>query len=99
MAAAGAFGPQMQARIAELCYWHVTGGYVPGQVVPLFRGKPDELAACVTEAKQKLEALIDAFDDPARFYLSHPHPARAPRFSDYAQLARLGEWVAAGEPA
>jgi len=36
---------------------------------------------------------------PDRCYLSQPHPARAPRFSDYAQLARVAEWAAAGEEA
>ena len=39
------------------------------------------------------------FDDPARGYLSQPHPARAPRFSDYGQLARVAEWDLAGEEA
>jgi len=42
--------------------------------------------------------LIDRFDDPARAYLSQPHPARAPRWPDYAQLARVAERATAGEP-
>jgi ATP-dependent helicase/nuclease subunit B len=95
MAAAGAFGPERQGRVAELCYWRVTGGYLPGQEVsPL---KPEELAARIAEAAAALGMLIDDFDDPARCYLSQPHPGRAPRFSDYAQLARVAEWAAAAE--
>ena len=43
-----------------------------------------------------LRARIEAFDDPAVCYLSHPIPALAPRFSDYSQLARVAEWSVAG---
>ncbi len=97
MAAAGAFGSERQGRAAELSYWRVTGGYVPGRELSLFNGEPSELGACVEEAGVKLGELIDAFDDPTRCYLSQPHPGRAPRFSNYAQLARVAEWAAAGE--
>ena len=48
-------------------------------------------------AREALCALIDAFDAPDRCYLSQPHPGVAPRFSDYAQLARVAEWAAAGD--
>jgi len=41
--------------------------------------------------------LIDAYDAPDRCYLSQPQPGFAPRFSDYAQLARVAEWAAAGD--
>ncbi len=40
---------------------------------------------------------IAAFDDPRQPYLSRPHPAAAPRFSDYGRLARVAEWAAAEE--
>ena len=76
---------------------NLTGGYVPGQELRPFRGRAVELMAAVGAAEAALGALIDAFDDPGRCYLSQPHPGRAPRFSDYAQLARVAEWVAAGE--
>jgi ATP-dependent helicase/nuclease subunit B len=99
MAAAGAFGAERQDRAAELSYWQVSGGYVPGQELSLFRGNPAELAACIEEAETKLGELVDAFDNPGQRYLSQPHPGRAPRFSDYAQLARVAEWAAAGEDA
>ena len=97
MAGAGAFGLELTAPVAELIYWHLSGGFDPGASVSLFKGNPAAIAAAVAEAVVALGRLIDTFDDPARPYLSHPHPARAPRFADYAQLARVAEWSAAGE--
>ena len=97
MAAEGAFGPDLRGAAAELAYWHLTGGFQPGEAIALFKGDAARIATAVQEARDKLAALIDAYDDPARCYLSHPHPDRAPRFSDYAQLARVAEWAAAGD--
>jgi ATP-dependent helicase/nuclease subunit B len=97
MVAAGAFGPDMAAPATELIYWHLSGGFEPGASVSLFKGDAAAIAAAVADAAAALDRLIEAFDDPARAYLSHPHPARAPRFADYAQLARVAEWSAAGE--
>jgi len=50
----------------------------------------------VATARERLAALVTAFDDPARPYLSQPHPGRVPRFSDYAHLARVAEWDLSG---
>jgi ATP-dependent helicase/nuclease subunit B len=97
MAEAGAFGADLIAPVAELIYWHLSGGFDPGSSLSLFKGNAAAIATAVTEAAASLARLIDAFDDPARPYLSHPHPGRAPRFADYAQLARVAEWSAAGE--
>jgi len=97
MAEAGAFGPDLAARAGELIYWHLTGGYEPGEVRSLFKGDATAIAAAVAAARDSLGTLIDTYDQPGRCYLSQPHPARAPRFSDYAQLARVAEWAAAGE--
>ncbi|HEY2133475.1 MAG TPA: double-strand break repair protein AddB [Acetobacteraceae bacterium] len=97
MAAAGAFGPALCGGAAELTYWHLTGGYQPGETRMLFKGDADAIAEAVAVADSKLRALIAAFDDPARAYLSQPHPGRAPRFSDYGQLARVAEWDLSGD--
>ena len=51
----------------------------------------------VADARAALCRLIDAYDVPDRCYLSQPQPGFAPRFSDYAQLARVAEWAAAGD--
>jgi ATP-dependent helicase/nuclease subunit B len=99
MAAAGAFGDAWSGPAGELVYWHLTGGFEPGTARSLFHGKPAEIAAAIANARAALGELIDAYDQPGRCYLSQPHPARAPRFSDYAQLARVAEWAAAGDDA
>ena len=81
---------------AELTYWHLTGGFEPGASRTLFKGNPAATAAAVQSAAAKLRELIAAFDDERRAYLAQPHPSRLPRFPDYAQLARVAEWGAAG---
>ncbi len=96
MVLAGAFGPDLAGEMAELAYWQISGGFEPGKVHRLFNGDAVAIAEAARVAGDALGALIDAFDDPARCYLSQPHPARAPRFSDYAQLARVAEWAAGG---
>lgn len=97
MAEAGAFGPALAAPATELIYWHLSGGFERGTSVSLFKGDAATIADAVAAAAAALLRLIEAFDDPERPYLSHPHPARAPRFADYAQLARVAEWSAAGD--
>jgi len=99
MAAAGAFGADLTGAAAELSYWHLTGGFEPGALRSLFKADAAAIAAAMEEARESLAALIDTYDQPGRCYLSQPHPGRAPRFSDYAQLARVAEWSAAGDDA
>ena len=95
MVAAGAFGPELRGIAAELTYWRLTGGYVPGESTVLFKGDPEATAEEAARAGAALAQLVQQFDDPAQAYLSQPHPGAAPRFTDYAQLARVGEWAAA----
>src|SRR6185437_6591044 len=97
MAEAGAFGAALVGTPAELTYWHLTGGFHPGESRPLFKGKAEEIAGATVRAREALCALIDAYDAAERCYLSRPYPGWAPRFSDYAQLARVAEWSAAGD--
>ncbi len=99
MAAEGAFGPEFCAATGDLVYWHLTGGFEPGNERPLFKRNPAALAAGIALVAEKLAALIDAYDDPARCYLAQPHPGQRPRFADYAQLARVAEWDTAEEGA
>jgi ATP-dependent helicase/nuclease subunit B len=98
MAAAGAFA-EMQGEAAELIYWHLTGGYVAGEARTLFKGNADQVAQSARDAASYLAGLVEAYDQPGRAYLAQPHPGRVPRFSDYAQLARVAEWTASGEDA
>lgn len=97
MAAAGGFGPELQANTAELTYWQLTGGFEPGKATVLFSGKADDLQAAINRAIRGLERLIDQYDEADRCYLARPYPAWAPRFSDYMQLARVAEWSLAAE--
>lgn len=97
MALAGAFGPDWQCPTHELAYWQLTGAYDPGKATVLFKGEPGVTESAAEEAADRLRALIERYDDPAQPYLSQPHPGRPPRFSDYAQLARVAEWEAADD--
>ncbi len=95
MVAAGAFGRECTGEVAELVYWHITGGHEPGRVVCLFKGEQAKIEAVVAQAESALQRLVAAFDQPSRAYLSQPSPGAAPRFSDYARLARVAEWASA----
>ncbi len=97
MAADGAFGAPLVGPARELTYWHLTGGFVPGEITSLFRQDADAIGATVATARDRLAALVAAFDNPDHPYLSQPHPGQAPRFSDYTQLARVAEWAALEE--
>ena len=97
MAADGAFGAALVGPASELTYWHLTGGFVPGEATSLFKQDPAAIGAVVATARDRLAALVAAFDDPDHPYLSQPHPGQAPRFSDYTQLARVAEWAALEE--
>ncbi len=96
MAAAGAFAG-IAGQAAELVYWHLSGGHVEGKATSLWSGDADAVAAAAGEAETNLRALIATYEDPDRAYLAQPHPGRAPRFPEYAQLARVAEWIAAGD--
>ncbi len=96
MAAAGGFGAALNGAAAELTYWRLTGGFVPGVARQLFDGDAAAIADAVVDARARLHDLLAAFDHPARAYLCRPHPARAARRDAYAQLARRAEWDASG---
>ena len=95
MAEAGAFGDAVAGKAEELTYWHLSGGFHAGELRLLFKGDTTATASAVLVAREALCSLIDAYDAPDRCYLSQPQPGSAPRFSDYAQLARVAEWAAA----
>ncbi len=92
MARAGAFGPELAGEAAELLYWQLSGRSTPGEEVSLFGADRDRLRATVEAATDGLARLIHRFADPAQPYIARPWPQHAPRFSDYAQLARVAEW-------
>ncbi len=93
IAVAGGFAGVPAATVDELVYWRLTGGEPAGEERPV-PGEASDLAAA---ALAGLERLVAAFDDAATPYLAVPDPDAAPRFNDYAHLARLGEWSGGGD--
>lgn len=91
IAAQGGFPGVPAAMAGELAFWQLSGRREPGEIKS--RG-PGELYA--EDARQGLLSLIARFDDPQTPYMPEPRPEHAPRFSDYAQLARRGEWSSGG---
>ncbi len=92
IAAAGGFAGVPPAEVAELAFWRLSGGEPPGEVVSAGR----DVGALAAAALAGVAALIAAYDDPGAPYLPRPDPDRAPRFSHYDHLARLGEWAGRG---
>jgi ATP-dependent helicase/nuclease subunit B len=90
IALSGGFTGVPAAGIGALAFWRLSGGEPPGEERPI-KGDPTALAELTHGGT---EALIWAFDDPATPYCSQPRPAHAPRFDDYAHLARVQEWSA-----
>jgi ATP-dependent helicase/nuclease subunit B len=93
MAAAGGFDGVAGADVDVLQFWRLTGGNPPAQVEDAKGGDPATLAIVALEG---LRQLVISFDSPDTVYQSVPDPEFAPRFSDYAHLARVKEWSAGG---
>ncbi|MDE1930119.1 MAG: double-strand break repair protein AddB [Alphaproteobacteria bacterium] len=96
IAAGGGFAGIAPAQVAVLIYWKLSGGDPPGEA----RIDADGVAAVralVDAARQGLERLIAAFDDPATPYRAWPQPDKRPRYSDYTHLARVKEWLPGGD--
>lgn len=88
IAAAGGFDGVAPASVAALQYWTLRGGDPAGQVNEVKRD-PEALRRDAVAGVRELVAL---FDDPATPYECIPRDAAAPRFDDYAHLARVKEW-------
>ena len=84
---------------ASSAHWKLSGGSHDAreEILALRRQAGPDRAGIAAARTGLLADLIDAFDDPARCYLAQPHPGERPRFSDYAQLARVAEWAAADD--
>jgi ATP-dependent helicase/nuclease subunit B len=89
------------SSVSELGYVRLSGNNPPGEQKPLElklktgdTAQPPDQAA--DEARQKLEALIRAFDDEKRAYTSLSLSMWAKRYGPYDDLARIKEWSAAG---
>ena len=96
IAVAGGFAGLAAAPVGELAYWRLTGGETAGEEKPVAIGE-DAVGALAENSLAGLAALIARFDDPATPYRAWPRPEQAPRFTDYAHLARVKEWSVAAE--
>lgn len=92
IAAEGGFEGVKPAKVDGLEYWRLSGGDPAGTILAL----KDDAAALAAEARDGLDYLIRTFDDPDTAYHSQPRPAWAPKYTDYAHLARIKEWSAGG---
>jgi ATP-dependent helicase/nuclease subunit B len=93
MALAGGFEDIARAPVGEIAYWTLHGRKDGGTARPV-KGDPKALAE---DAVEGLRKLIAVFDDPATAYEAQPNPEAAPSYSDYLHLARVKEWISAGE--
>jgi ATP-dependent helicase/nuclease subunit B len=94
IAESGGFEGVPAGAIAELAYWRLTGGEPAGEVRPV--ADAATIRALVDEALAGLTELVARFDDARTPYRAWPRPEHAPRFADYAHLARVKEWSLAG---
>lgn len=90
MAAHGAFKDVSAAASSRLSYWKLSGGRDEDSNKETFF--EEGLDALLGEAEAGLHNLIATFANPDTAYQAVPKPARAPRYDDYAHLARLAEW-------
>jgi len=88
IARAGGFAGIEAAPSVDLAYWKLSGGDPAG--VETWPKVDNE--ALADEALEGLRQMIERFDDPATPYHAIPDPTWAPRFNDYAHLARVKEW-------
>ncbi len=84
----GGFEALPAGAVRRLAYWRLSGGETAGKTNPL----SGDAAALSEAALDGLRSLVTAFDDPRTAYAATPRPGWAPRFNDYAHLARILEW-------
>lgn len=90
MLESGAFAEIGPARPVALSHWLVNGGGEGGKAAHVKDSDPADLGRA---ALAGLGEMVRRFNDPATPYFSLPRPAVAPRYNDYAHLARVQEWA------
>ncbi len=88
----GAFDDLKQSNVADLQFWQIIGDEkMTGSVLSMNEKYATE--ELIADARTGVVALINAFDDKDMPFYSLPNDAKAPRFQDYAHLARVKEWA------
>jgi ATP-dependent helicase/nuclease subunit B len=93
IAQAGGFAGLGPVTVSGLRYISASGAEPPGAEADVAVPRVDALADA---ALQGLAALVARFDDPATAYAALRRPRFSYEYDDYALLARIGEWSAAG---
>jgi ATP-dependent helicase/nuclease subunit B len=103
---AGGFKDVPDGDIARLEYYRVSGTGDDGEIKPVGTRKASKttgtpeitLPQAIDMTRRRVTALIAAYGDADRSYLSRARPAAATRFTgDYDHLARVGEWSIGAE--
>ncbi len=103
---AGGFEDVPAGDIARLDYYRVSGAGEGGEIKPVGTGKANSktgepeitLPQAIDLTRRRVTALIAAYRDSDRSYLSRARPAAVTRFTgDYDHLARVGEWSIGAE--
>lgn len=89
IAFAGGFEGLAANDVMNLAFWRLSGG-APAGAIKDIKGNLEQIAK---EASDGLLALVRSFDNPETPYNAVPDNNRAPRFNDYAHLARIAEWA------
>lgn len=92
----GGFKEIAKATVGELAHWRLTGGDPAGEVKSV-ESDPAKLRDTIDRAWEGLKSYVAIFDDPTTPYRAVPIPDKAPRYSDYAHLERVKEWLAGNE--
>jgi ATP-dependent helicase/nuclease subunit B len=93
IALAGGFDGVAGQSVHELTHWRLSGNRDGGAAMPV-KGDPMQLAG---EARAGLIALVAAFGRDDAAYAATPDPQYAPKYDDYAHLARNSEWLSERE--
>ena len=89
IASAGGFEGLGPNDVTGLAFWRLSGGAPAGAI----RDVKGNLEKISEEARDGVLSLVSSFDNPETPYNSVPNNDNAPRFNDYAHLARIAEWA------
>ncbi len=84
----GGFDGIDAADVGKLQYWKLSGNRKAADI----KDVNGDVKTLVSEAREGIEALIKAFNDPATPYLVTPRPEWAPRYNNTRHLSRVDEW-------
>ncbi len=85
--------PVVASKPMDLIYWDLKKNNEISMVRPKDKEDPKEqIVHLVEDVKEKLKALLTAFDDEQTPYLYVPHPKHMPSGKDYEHLSRAKEW-------